>query len=275
MTIINPPFNYTGSKVKLLPQLLPLFDRSKPYLVDLFAGGGSVYTNALSLYERVWANDIIADLIGAHKGLLDDPGFVERVKGLVVAKDDQIGYHALRDSYNVAKTPEKLFALMLCCTNNMMRFNQSFGFNQTFGKRTFNESTAAKIEAFTAHVLPMRAKLSFTSVSFEKVAPKDLSKCFVYADPPYMGTEAGYNAYWSGSLESRLYDYLKQVDAAKGSFALSGVRGGHKGEPESPVITRLTADGYHVRDIQHDYAKVSRDKEAKRGQEVLITNYSP
>ncbi len=272
--MIQAPFNYTGSKHKLLPQLIPLFDRTKPYFVDLFAGGGSVYTNVLPLYERVWANDIIADLIGAHKGLLDDDAFVSRVKALVVAKDDQAGYHRLRDAYNANPSPEGLFALMLCCTNNMMRFNQSFKFNQTFGKRTFNESTAAKIAEFVAHVRPLREKLVFTSLPFDQVAPRDLSKVLVYCDPPYQGTEAGYNAYWSGSLETRLYDYLKQVDAAKGSFALSGVRGGHKDNPESPVITRLIADGYHVHDIQHDYSKVARNKDEKRGQEVLVTNYA-
>lgn len=272
--MINPPFNYTGSKIKLLPQLIPLFDRNKLYFVDLFAGGGSVYANVVDLYEKVWVNDIIADLIGAHKALLSNPSFVEQVKALCVARDDQAGYHKLRDSYNAAKTPEKLFALMLCCTNNMMRFNQSFGFNQTFGKRTFNDSTVTKIDAFVNRVKPHMGKLHFTSLSFEKVWPANLSNTIIYADPPYMGSEAGYNAYWSGSLESRLYDYLKNVDAAKGSFALSGMRGGHKDQPESPVISRLIADGYRVMEIQHDYSKVARNKIEKRGQEVLILNYS-
>lgn len=271
--MINTPFNYTGSKFKLLPQLIPLFDRTKPYFVDLFAGGGSVYTNILPFYQHVWANDIIKDLIGAHKGLLDDTKFVERVKSLVVGKDDQAGYHRLRDVYNAVPTPEGLFALMLCCTNNMMRFNQSFKFNQTFGKRTFNDSTAAKIEAFVAAIKPHRAKLTFTSLSFEEVIPRNLSKVFVYADPPYMGTEAGYNAYWADSMEGRLYDYLKNVAKAGGSFALSGIKGGHKDQVESFIITRLIADGFKVHEIQHDYSKVARNKDEKRGQEVLIVNY--
>jgi site-specific DNA-adenine methylase len=40
--IINPPFNYTGGKAKLISQLSGLMDYSKENFLDLFAGGGSV-----------------------------------------------------------------------------------------------------------------------------------------------------------------------------------------------------------------------------------------
>jgi len=39
--LVQPPFNYTGSKYRLLPQLMPMFDYRRPALVDLFTGGGS------------------------------------------------------------------------------------------------------------------------------------------------------------------------------------------------------------------------------------------
>ncbi len=38
--MINTPFNYTGSKYKILNQILPLFDYQKEYFIDLFCGGG-------------------------------------------------------------------------------------------------------------------------------------------------------------------------------------------------------------------------------------------
>ena len=44
MKYINTPFNYTGSKIKLLDQILPEMDYTKKYFVDLFTGGGvSIY----------------------------------------------------------------------------------------------------------------------------------------------------------------------------------------------------------------------------------------
>lgn len=52
--MINTPFNYTGNKFKLLDQILPHMDYSKKYFIDLFAGGGSVYTNVVDKYEKCW-----------------------------------------------------------------------------------------------------------------------------------------------------------------------------------------------------------------------------
>ena len=62
MKYINTPFCYTGSKFKLLEQIIPVFDYSKNTFVDLFTGGGSVYTNVLDKYEKIIVNDIIKDL---------------------------------------------------------------------------------------------------------------------------------------------------------------------------------------------------------------------
>lgn len=39
---LKNPFNYTGAKYKLLPQLLPLFPDRIDNFVDLFGGGGSI-----------------------------------------------------------------------------------------------------------------------------------------------------------------------------------------------------------------------------------------
>ena len=78
--MIETPFNYTGSKFKLLEQLLPEFDYTKPYFVDLFCGGGSVYTNVVDKYEklitRIHTKSIIFSKLGhiqiySYKNKLD------------------------------------------------------------------------------------------------------------------------------------------------------------------------------------------------------------
>lgn len=271
---VNPPFNYTGSKFPILHQLLPLFDYSKRYFVDMFAGGGSVYTNVASRYERVWVNDIIGDLMAAHRALIADPaGFTEKVKALCVAKDDKEGYHKLRDSYNANKTPEGLYALMLCCNCNMLRFNKSGGFNQTFGKRTFNENTQAKIDAWTARLAGLRDRLKFTSHDFTKLWPANPSATMFYSDSPYSNTEAGYNATWTEADDDRLFDFLMRINDAGGSFAVSGLAGSHGEFGECRLITRLTGAGFNVTFLAHNYDKVSNTG-AKESREVLIRNYA-
>ena len=126
---INPPFSYTGNKHKLLPQLIPEMDYTKDYFIDLFCGGGSIYTNVVDKYSKILINDIIQDLIGIHKELINNPNkIIDEVKLLASCKTDEEKYYELRDSYNKEKSPEKLWALMLSCNSNLMRFNNKMYF---------------------------------------------------------------------------------------------------------------------------------------------------
>jgi DNA adenine methylase Dam len=265
------PFNYTGSKFGLLPQIVPLMDRTKRRFVDLFCGGGSVYSNVTGMYQEVVANDIIRNLVDIQSLLIKSPDeTIAKVKGLAVSKDDQAGYHALRDAYNAEPTPWGLWALMCCCTNNMMRFNRQFKFNQTFGRRTFNANTEAKARKFAARVGPHLGSLIMVSEDFEKVqCGKD---CMVYLDPPYSNSSAGYNCYWLPTDDVRLYRHCLALDCLGASFAVSGAVS-HAGEG-CWLISLLLDKGYRRVDIKKNYNKVSRAGD-KATQEVLVCNYEP
>lgn len=92
----------------------------------------------------------------------------------------------------------------------------------------------------------------------------------VYIDPPYMNTEAGYNNYWSKELESKLYEYIRQIDKSGNSFMLSGVIT-HDGI-ENENIIKLSKD-FNLTELDYNYNKVSRNKINKKTQEIIITNY--
>jgi DNA adenine methylase Dam len=272
--MINTPFNYTGSKMNLLPQLLPLFDYSKPLFIDLFTGGGSVYTNVVDKYSRILINDILKDLIGIHKQLINNPDeIIEEVKELATCKDDQEKYVKLRNSYNTNKTPEKLWALMLSCTNNMLRFNKNFDFNQSWGQRGWSDATQKKVDEFVKHISKYKNKIYFTSTDFFNVPIK--SDGMYYADPPYNNSDDGHNRIWSDNLEVKLYNYLREVDKRGGSFALSGLYGEHnKNEKRSYSIDKLIEDGFSYTVLDYGYEKISRKKEViKNSKEVLVYNY--
>jgi DNA adenine methylase Dam len=271
MDFVNTPFNYTGSKFKLLEQLIPLFDKSKTRFVDLFAGGGSVYTNIVDIYDKVLVNDLIEDLIGIHKKLiLNTADTINSVRSLCVSKIDKIGFHRLRDDYNLNKTPEKLYALILCCNNNMIRFNKKFKCNSTFGKRTYNENTHKKIIRWVDYLKPYRNRLEFKSSNFFDVECD--KNDHVYCDPPYgVGqTEAGYNSFWSREDEIKLYEYLNNLNKIGATFSLSGceVFDGRR----CKLIDLLLADGFRKHELDYNYNKVSK-KGNKETKEVLITNY--
>jgi DNA adenine methylase Dam len=266
---VETPFNFTGSKFKLLSQLVPLFDYTKPYFVDVFCGGGSVYTNVVDKYEKVLVNDIISDLIGIHKGLIESDEIMKITRELTPKKGDKEAFLKLRTSYNFQKSPEKLWSLMLSSTNNMMRFNQKFQYNQTYGERGWNDNTTKKVEAFTNHIRNYKDKIKFISNSFNEIPVKS-NKIMFYCDPPYSNTEAGYNAYWKKDDDQNLMNYLLEIDDAGSSFMISGSLT-HDGEV-CGLLKDLISRGFNHKILQHDYNKVSR-KGKKETQEIIIYNY--
>ena len=60
--LISSPLNYTGGKIKLLPQILPLFPNNVSTFVDLFCGGCNVAINTKA--NTYICNDIKTDLTG-------------------------------------------------------------------------------------------------------------------------------------------------------------------------------------------------------------------
>jgi DNA adenine methylase Dam len=267
--LVETPFNYTGSKFKLLPQIIPHFDYTKPYFVDLFMGGGSVYTNVVDKFEKILANDIIGDLVGIHQQLLISDDIITQTKSICPDKTDADAFLRLREDYNNNPSPEKLWSLMLSCTSNMMRFNQKFKFNQTFGKRSWNSSTENKVEIFKNHIRQYKDKIRFTSNSFYDVNISS-NKVMVYADPPYSNTEAGYNAYWKKDDDDKLYNYLLDIDRKGSSFMISGVLN-HAGET-CKLLDDLIKDGFKYKTLDFDYNKVSRVGK-KQTDEIVIINY--
>jgi len=279
---IDGVMNYTGSKFKLLNQILPEMDYKKPYFVDLFTGGGSVYTNLVDRFDKLIANDIIKDLVGIHSSLIKSDSIIAETKSLCPGKNNQEGFLKLREDYNLNPTPAKLWALMLSSTNNMMRFNQSFKYNQTYGDRGWNDNTDKKVLQFTNHIRQYSDKIRFKSVPFNEIEISS-DKIMFYADPPYgrikneNGTiskkqisEAGYNAFWKEDDDIKLYNYLKSIDERGSSFMVSGVL--YHDEKTCWMLDKLISDGFRYKELQFDYNKVSR-KGDKVTTEVIIMNY--
>ena len=282
MSWINTPMNYTGSKFKLLEQIVPNFDFSKKVFIDLFSVGGSVYTNVLDKYDDIIVNDIITELVGIHSLLLESDDIIEETKLLCPTKGNKEEYLKLRDSFNEHKTPQKLWALMLSCTNNMLRFNQKFKFNQSYGERGWNDSIDKKVNEYKSHIRKYKNKIKFLSRRFEDV---DIfgDNNMIYIDPPYgrvktvdnkIGkkqiSEAGYNCYWTEEDDFNLYQYIRGIDNRGSSFMVSGVL--EHNDQICWMLNKLIDDGFYWKELNFDYNKVSKVGD-KKTREIIVTNY--
>ena len=232
-------------------------------------------------YKKVLINDVISDLVGIHQNLLLGDEIIETTKELCPGKNNPTKFTELRNSYNLEPTPAKLWALMLSSTNNMMRFNQKFKYNQTYGDRGWNANTDKKVETFTNHIRQYKERIKFTSVTFDELYIN--KNAMYYLDPPYGriknedGTigkkqisEAGYNAFWKEDDDKKLYEFIHNINKEGASFMVSGVIQ-HDGKT-CWMLDKLIQDGFKCQELNFDYNKVSRkgDKETK---EVIIKNY--
>ena len=214
------------------------------------------------------ANDIIGDLVDIQRQLLRGDGIVAETRALCVEKTDKAGYHALRDDYNQRPSAAKLWALMLCCNNNMMRFNAARRFNQTFGRRSGTRPQwkrspgIPRISGASKAGSPTCARTSRLSL---------YPWSMVYVDPPYSNTEAGYNSYWKKNDDVRLFAHLQHLTLGGHAIAVSGVRE-HNGK-RSPLIDMLEQAGWHVSKLDADYNVVSKVG-LKQTDEVVLTNYN-
>lgn len=273
--VLKAPTNYSGSKDKLLPQMVEHFPNAVNVrnFYDVFCGGLSVSIN--TDYQKVIANDIITPLIEFYQNLhnaANSNEVTQEIQKLQAVKVDKISkedYYNTRVSFNKTKDPYLFFALVSSCTNNMMRFNKKFEFNQSFGQRTININTVQKIRNY-CKVLEQK-DIIFTNYNFvellEKFPPG--KNDFVYLDPPYAFiTEAGYNAYWSKENEENLYKVIDDLNDKGIKFALSGVSI-HK-DKVNPNLDKLSK--YKIIELDHSYEKVARKKGGK-SQEILVINY--
>jgi DNA adenine methylase len=148
--ILKPPTNYAGSKDKLMPQLLKYFPENVDTFYDVFCGGLSVSIN--SPYKKIISNDIITPLIQFYQSLYSmsmnnyEDKEIEIIKSFKIDKTSKEEFLKVREEFNQDGDPYKFFALVSSCTNNMMRFNKSFKFNQSFGERTINDNTIQKLK---------------------------------------------------------------------------------------------------------------------------------
>lgn len=276
MKTLKSPLNYAGSKHDLMPQLLEHFPNpeSVDRFYDVFAGGLSVSIN--SPYNRIIANDIIQPLIDFYTNLKSssDSGMinqeVEKIKSHAVDKDSQENYLSVREEFNNNPNPYQFFALVSSCTNNMMRFNKSFKFNQSFGKRTINDSTIQKLKDYCGVLKEkdIRFVCGDYNKLFQSYPPN--SNDFVYLDPPYgIISEAGYNSYWSKQHEDGIFRLIDDLHKGGIRFALSGMSV-HKGV-DNPNLDKLSS--YKIIELEHNYDKVARKKNSGSSQEILVVNY--
>lgn len=283
ISFIKSPFNYTGGKYKILNQILPLFPTDINNFVDLFSGGLNVTLNVFAKkYIAIDINSKLIEMMEHFKNSNQTLAF-ENIDKIIedynLSKDNLEGYNKLRDDYNCDPTPLKLFTLTCYSFNHVIRFNNSFKFNTPFGKNrsSYNQNIKKNLNMFIQKVKDKDINFvadDFINLDFSRFD----SETFVYADPPYLISNASYNdgqrgyGDWNDKKDQNLLDLLDKLNDKGIKFALSNVF-----EHNGMINDRLIkwSKKYIVHFIDYNYNNSNYQSKAKnfKTKEVLICNY--
>lgn len=273
--MIKSPLNYIGGKTRLLPQILPLLPDNIDSFVDLFAGGCNVGINTHA--KNIIFNDSQSYLIDLYSVLRvntieDTIKHIEnRIDQFKLSKTNKDGYLLLRELYNTKREPIDLFVLMAYSFNNQLRFNNSGGFNNPFGKRCFNPEMRKNLVMFVNAI--KNNNIIFTNHNFTEYDISTLGvNDFVYCDPPYLITDATYNKNWDITEENKLYDLLNTLNNKGVNFGLSNVLD-HKGKSNNILKEWIHNNDYNINYMNISYANASYNTSGGDTVEVLVTNY--
>ena len=275
--------NYTGNKSKLIEPLNDLFKHSKAdRLVDCCAGGLSVTLH--STFNRVLANDISPVLTSMYAHMYElGPDLTIKIINNMIARNGlgkekiyTMPYMNFRDVTNtlISRTGirdtivlERLLVLQYHSFSNIMRFNSEGYFNAPFGQRSYNKSSERKLKEFFD--IMSRKFVEFSRKSYLDLDIKDND--LVYIDPPYLITEAVYNAGWNQESDIKMMEWLDELNERGVEFVMSNVTH-HRGKTNDRLIE--WAKKYNVHSNEHKYVFNSYQAKdmSEETIEVMITN---
>ncbi len=288
--MIVSPLNYPGNKARILKNIIPHFLKSNLF-VDVFCGSGIVGLNSksakillndknkqiISLLSFLKNNSLENTLTRIYK-IIDDfkltdsknmpKNFYKIYKHEGLSLYNKQGFLRLREQYNKAQSDIMLFVLILYGFNHYLRFNSKGEFNVPVGKMDFSASLYKKSIDFI-NVLSSK-EIDFSNLDFRDDKLYENGD-FFYFDPPYLITNAPYNATWGENDERDLYEILDCLNKNNKKFALSNVllSNGKKND-----ILEVWAKKYEVIEIKRAYTNANyRRKNLSQTIEVLIKNY--
>lgn len=303
---INTPLNYSGSKYKLLSQILPMLPTDINRFFELFSGG-SVITINHALYNKdkkieYFINDIDKNVIDLYEQFSKDDYniLVKRIDKMIkkyglsntfkygysyygcnstdgLSEYNKEIYNKLKRDFNQSKGRKTItrsiqfYLLIVFGFNNQIRFNSNNEFNLPVGKRDFNNRMREKLFEFHSSLRSFNPY--FSSKSYTKFS--DLSSGdFVYIDPPYLLGNASYNENggWTENDDEELFRYLDMLNNKGVRFAYSNVVL-HKNQEHVKLMEWASKYNLHV--LNFDYNNSNYQTTAKKSStvEVLVTNY--
>ena len=207
-TRARPFIKWAGGKRTLIPvitRMLP--DRIATYW-EPFLGGGAIFFALDSQLQTAILSDVNAELTLAYQMVKREPGeVIEKLKQHETRHGNKNYYYRVRDMIGLKDAVEvaaRFIYLNKTCYNGLYRVNKAGFFNVPRGSYT-NPVICDASNIRAASLSLQKSTIKFQD--FAQVEPGE--RDFIYCDPPYDGTFAGYDAGGFGGEEQlRLRDIV-------------------------------------------------------------------
>lgn len=257
---MKTPITYYGGKQTLIKYLLPLIPQHRMYCEPFFGGGAVFFAKRKSDVEVI--NDINGEVINFYR--------VIKTKFSELQKEIQSTLHS-RELYKKAmeiyKNPEKYsdvkraWALWTATNQGFAGMIGSWGFGKDDSKEA---ALANKRDAFTKDYEQRLTKVQVESNNAIKVINRcDDKETFIYADPPYIGSDQGH---YKGYTESDYRELLDTLAKVKGKFLLSSY-------PSKILTSYINKYKWKVQKITKSVAVTKHTDKLKT--EMIVMNYDP
>ena len=298
MEYIDSPIFYMGNKLRLLPQLKPLFPKKIDTFYDLFGGSGTVSLNVNS--NKIVYNELNPNIYELFKLFKENDYLMiinhveNRIKQFnlptncndIRQKDykqenrdlDNENYCIFRKFYNKSnRNYLDLYTLTFFSFCNLVRFNKNSDFNMPFGNGCFNEEHKRKI-SYACHKfskinieLKNEDALKFIRENLENFKEED----FIYLDPPYLNTTAIYNENrafggWNIDNDYEMFELLEKLNKKGIKWGMSNVFENRKIKNQH-LIDWCIRNNWNINHLDINYSSLGKGN--NESDEVYICNY--
>ena len=257
---MKTPITYYGGKQTLLKYLLPLIPAHRLYCEPFFGGGAVFFAKPKSEVEVI--NDINGEIVNFFKILKSNfPELQKEIRATLHSRElykKAMVVYAHPDLFSDVK---RAWALWVLTNQGFAGMIGSWGFGKDDSKEA---SLAVKRENFTKDYEDRLVKVQVENNNAIKVIQRcDDKETFIYADPPYIGSDQGHYKGYSENDYRELLDALAKV---KGKFLLSSY-------PSKILQTYIRKYKWRVQKVTKSVAVTKHTDKVKT--EMIVMNYDP
>jgi len=257
---MKTPITYYGGKQTLLKYLLPLIPQHKMYCEPFFGGGAVFFAKPKSEVEVI--NDINGEIVNFFKVIKTKfPELQSEIKSTLHSRELYRKAMVVYEHPDLFTDVKRAWALWVLTNQGFAGMIGSWGFGKDDSKEA---ALANKRDLFTKEYEDRLTKVQVENNNAIKVINRcDDKETFIYADPPYIGSDQGHYKGYSESDYRELLDTLAKV---KGKFLLSSY-------PSKILSTYIKKYKWKVQKVTKSVAVTKHTDKVKT--EMIVMNYDP